>query len=552
MYFNNIKPLTIGLLLINSMEFIYANDNMHMMSNEDILCLKQNLQSNMHKKTDNMDHLSHNKTVKIVINKKSNKENKNNEISDDNELYYYNENYINNKFNDNKKINANSDNDEIDNLFENWNYNEKSETKNKYKKLSDKLLTRNITQLQKDVSPSKINVDRQKQRKLSNASKSSVKSHFSNPLNISHKNVLRKIDELLNSHEEIIPIITLQSDGLQVLDTIAHLLAFNSFYNLNNFGQNPYIFCASSASIPGLSLALDLQNQKDPTSNLSKIGDELIKTSKSKTENIIKKKCIDCNCNAFKLIWLSFFGCCIDYDEDNILDSLYIKIPNKTANNILTNILDLNCNSDIKIPNLVIKDVNYDSGIVHQVIKSNNSQDAKSNRNQIKLFVEPFVSVIKHFVDSKKPAIEKGIKFVENKMNNHALIKISSRDEENFIQQKNLNDSTVDRLFIILSSNVDNSGEIQHDTNKVEIEYKEVEYEKLEDNLHEIKINLYTANSIMNQNYSLEEKINNVKSILDNSSEFKYLINHLPQVDNSSSSIGSSEELKLQNISDEE
>ena len=392
----------------------------------------------------------------------------------------------------------------------------------------------------------------QKCRKLSNASKSSAKSHFSNPINISYKNIFRKIDELFNSHEEIIPIIVLQADGFQVLDTLAHLFAFNSFYNLSNFGQNPYIFCASSASIPGLSLALDLQNQKDPILNLSKIGNELIKTSKSKSENETKKKCINCSCNTFKLLWLSFFGCCIDYDEENILDSLYTKIPNKTANKIITNVLDLNYSSNINIPNFVIKDVNYDSGIVQQVLQSNNSQDSKSNKNQIKLFVEPFVSVVKHFVDSKKSTVEKGINFVENKMNNPALIKISSKDEENFIQQKKLNDSTVDRLFIILSSNVDNNCEIQKDTNKVEIEYKEVEYEKLEDNLHEIKINLYTANSITNQNYSLEEKINNMKDILNNSNEFKYLINHLPQGGTSSSSIVSSDELKLQNISEGE
>lgn len=539
MYFKNIKHLAMGLLLINSIDFIYASNDMHTMndviiSNKIVNDVKQNLQTNV----------INNNTKKVKWKDIMQKE-------DNNKISHYEENDINNSMVSNKGS-VNSNNDEIDNIFEDWDYNEKSKIKNNYKKLSDKLLTRNITQLQNDLQPA-MTINVPKIRKLSDASRSSVKSYFSNPLNISHRNGLRRIDEFLNSHEEIIPIIILQSDGLQVLDTIAHLLAFNSFYSLNNFGTNPYIFCASSASIPGLSLALDLQNLGDPTIHLEQIGQNLYKSTKTKnTDSFIKKKCSLCSWNTFKLVWLGLFGCCIDYDEDNIVDSLYTKINKKTANDIITNTLSLDCNSDISIPNLVIKDVNYDSKIIEQVLQANDNQDKKSTRNQMKLFAEPFVSFIKNFVDCKKSVVEKGIKFVEKNINGNDLIKISSKDEKNFIQQKKLNDSTVDRLFLILSSDVDNDSQIQKDTNNIEIEYKEIEYEKMKDDIHAIKITLYTTNSIINQNYSLEEKINNVKSVLNTSAEFKYLISNLPQVSNSSSSIGSNEDLKIQNISIEQ
>ena len=550
-----IKKLTTLLLLVNSMEFVFAMDSIREQNNQnDIFVLKQNLQDNINSKLSSINDLQNDKTVKMKAKSKACQENKKNEVNNNAVSSHYKENDMNN-LKDKNQNNTQNDNDEIDNIFENWTYNDSvnnddhsnSAVKTKYKELEDNLIKRSSTQYN---APLVIPVEPQNVRKLSDASKASVKSHFSNPLNISHKNVSKKIDELLNSHEEIIPIITLQSDGLQVLDTIAHLIAFNSFFNLSNFSTNPYIYCVSSASIPGLSLALDLQKLQDPCENLKKIGSKLCETAKQKsTSCILKKKCFNCSCSAFELLWLSLFGCCIDYDAENILDSLYTKIPNKTANNIITNILDLPRNSDIELPNLVIKGAKSDIKVIDQVLQSNNNQDTKSNKNQIKLFAEPFVSFIKHFVDCKKETVQKGINFVANNINTHDLIKISSRDEEDFIQQKNLNDSTVDRLAIILSSDVDNNSEIQQDTNNVEIEYKEIkDDEESQDKLHAIKINLYTANSILNPNYSLEEKINNVKLILDNSREFKYLVKNLPQMNSScDSSSESSIDLQIQN-----
>lgn len=538
MALNRIKTLTMGLLLLNSIDFIYSSDPMHKYNNSDeILTIKQNLQSNNIKENIVLDDTN----IKMIM--------KEDEKQDTNKLEQY-------KYNKLSIINKNksdsSDSDDIDNVFENWTYNKDNKKiswkKQQYLKLMSDL-QRNNTQIQKNIQIQPLmTVDVSNIRKLSDASKSSVKSHFSNPLTITHKNGLKKIDEYLNGHEEIMPIIVLQSDGLQVLDTIAHLLAFNSFFNLSNFGTNPYIFCASSASIPGLSLALDLQARKDPTKNLEEIGDKLYKAAKTKAaNNKFKNKC-SCSCNTFKLLWLNLFRYCIDYDEDTMIDSLYTKIPNKTANNIITDVLDLHNNSDINIPNLVIKDVNSDAGIVNQVLQANNAQDKKSNKNQIKLFAEPFVSLIKNFVDCKKQAVEKGIDFVENNIINNDLIKISSKDEAKFIQQNKLHDSTTDRLAIILSSDVDNNSQISRDTNNVKIEYKALEYEGLQNKLHTIKINLYTANSVVNSNYSLEEKYNNVKSTLDNSIEFKYLIKNLPQIGSSFNSSLISEDLKIEDM----
>ena len=58
---------------------------------------------------------------------------------------------------------------------------------------------------------------------------------------------------------------------------------------------------------------------------------------------------------------------------------------------------------------------------------------------------------------------------------------------------------------------------------------------------------MYTANSVVNPNYSLEEKYNNVKSTLDNSLEFKYLIKNLPQMSSFNSS-AISEDLKIEDM----
>ena len=349
MALNNIKTLVMGLLLVSSIDFIYASNPIHEYNNSDeILTIKQNLQSNNLKEDIVLDDTH----VKMTM--------KEDEKKDNNKLDHYEDNDMNII---NKKKSDSYDSDDIDNMFENWTYNKdhkKTSCKKQqyFKLMSD--LQRNNTQVQDNVIQIQplMTIDVPKIRKLSDASKSSVKSHFSNPLAITHKNGFKKIDEYLNGHEEIMPIIVLQSDGLQVLDTIAHLLAFNSFFNLNNFGTNPYIFCASSASIPGLSLALDLRDQRDPTGNLEEIGDKLYKAAKTKAaNNKFKKKC-SCSCNTFKLLWLNLFGCCIDYDEETMVDSLYTKIPNKTANNIITDVLDLHNNSDVNIPNLVIKDVN--------------------------------------------------------------------------------------------------------------------------------------------------------------------------------------------------
>lgn len=566
------KYLIIGLLLLNTINTIYANDQMNsgrvaIQINEynnqsDDLFLQNQLTTNNDLLPQPIDSDSKQLNSSDITN--SNKDIESNGINNDPEKasnetsqkLKLKENcvekfsIINHSQTDTNIKKIDSINDEIDssniedNIFDNWTYDwenkkqsvmnnnnkKQSETKKKYK------------EIEKDLQESNINFDTHQimtinsthnVRKLSDASCSSSKSYFSNPLVISNKNKFKKIDEYLNEHKEIIPIITLQADGLQVLDTIAHLSAFNSFYNLVNFGTNPYIYCASSAALLGLSLALDLQNQKDPGNNLEIIGSKLYQYSQV-NENIDsnkqKNKCCLGSCwNKFKLWVLNILECCIDYDEEDIIDSLYTKISNSTLKKTIKEVLDLNTKSKINIPNLIIKDVNSEAGVVEQVLQANKNQDSKSTKNSITLFSKPIVAVIKNFIKSDKKEVEKGINFVENNTQNNALIKISSQDEIQFIQQNNLNDSTIDRLAIIISSNVDNNGEIQNDLNSVKVEHKEVEYEGSQHKLHTIKINLYTNNSITNPNYSLNKKYSNIKEVLSKSKEFTHLIDSLPQ-----------------------
>ena len=167
-------------------------------------------------------------------------------------------------------------------------------------------------------------------------------------------------------------------------------------------------------------------------------------------------------------------------------------------------------------------------------MQANNNQNVKARNIQIKLFTDPIVSVIKKYITNNKESkytekVEKGVEFINNNIQNRDLSKITGQEEIEFIHNNKLNDTITDRLAIILSSNTDNDEQLTHDTNNVKIEYNELEDNKLKNKLHTIRINLFTSNSLTNPNYSLEEKYNSMKSILNNSEEFLYIINNLPQ-----------------------
>ncbi len=542
-----LQNILIGLLVLNTINIISASEIIKEQNINDNLCLRNQLTTNndalhqdiqLNDKNINLKNNNADKNIKLNNKNRSNK-------CVNSAILKLKENCVEkfsiiNDLQTNKEvkqvdIQQEDDSSSIDdNIFANWTYNEENKTnsliKKKYQRLNSNLQKNTINF---DIQPIVVTDNKQKIRKLSDASKSSAKSYFSNPVVISTNNKFKKIDEYLSGHKEIIPIITLQADGLQVLDTIAHLLAFNSYYKLINFGTNPYIYCASSGALPGLSLAFDLHNEQDPVNKLELIADKLYKNTKAKNTHSNVSDTITCcfgSWNALKLFWLKIFGCCIDYEDEDIIDSLYTKIPNNTLKNIIKEVLELTNKSNINIPNLIIKDVNSENGIVEQVLKANKNQDNKSIKNSITLFSKPFISVIKNFITNDKPAVEKGVDFVDNNIQGNALIKISSQDEIQFIQQKNLNDSTIDRLAIILSSNVDNNSQIQNDINNVKISYKKVEYEGSEDKLHTIKINIYTNNSITHPNYSFKNKYYNMKKVLSNSKELMYLIKHLPQM----------------------
>ena len=552
-----VKNIVMGLLLLNTLNAVSANEQLRDNNKSDDLFLQNQF-------TTHNDLLPQD-SKQPESSALSNEEIKNKNTLTDSTILRLRENCVENfsiinqlptarniKPVESIKEESNSDNID-DNLFDNWTYNgddcKQSVIKKKYQKLSSNLQKSTINF---DIAPTLTLNNPNNARKLSDASRSSVKSHkshFSNPLIISNTNKFKKLDKYLDGHKEIIPIITLQSDGLQVLDTIAHLSVFNSFYDLNNFGTSPYIYCASSAAIPGVSLALDLQKQNDPIANLELIGNKLYQEAQVKEDtesNTSKKSSCCCSWNAFKLFWLKIFGCCIDYENEDIVDSLYTRVSNNTVKNTMKDVLDLTNKSNVNIPNLIIKDVNSDANIIDQILQANKNQDKKSTKNQVTLFSKPFISVIKNFIKSDKKIVEKGINFAENNIKNDALIKINSNDEIKFMEQKNLNDSTTDRLAIIISSNVDTNDQIQNDINSVKIEQKEVEYEGSKDKLHVLKIILYTNNSITNPNYSLRKKYDNMRAALSNSKEFLHIIEKLPQM----SSMTDSSVIHDDNLSD--
>ena len=526
----SVKNIAIGLLLINSMRCIYASEDIK--KNGNILTLKQNL-------TDNL--------VKDITDKETAKEN----VSLDNtnipikdpendKILTLNRNEKNKKIKDTSQyeedeINAKNYGDDINYDFDNWTYNgdevKDSTIVAKYKDLSSQL-QRNNTQISHKIHLS-TNINVPKLMKLSSIRRQSLTSHFSNPVTIGNNNTLKKCDEYLSGDVEILPIITIQSDGLQVLDSIAQLMAFNDVYSINNFGTSPYIYCASSASVLGLSVAMDLQKSKDIKANLTKIGDKLLKNIPNKTSDNHQKKCC-CSCNLFKLLWLHTFGCCIDYDEEPIIDSMYSRIPTSTLDSIINNSLQLN--NSVNVPNLVIKDATANGNIIEQVKDANSSQNSKAIRNQIKLFTEPFVSVLKTFVSSDNGIIENGVNIIASNIKSYDLVKITSKDTINFMNKKNLYDSTIERVAIILDSDVDNNSKVQNDTNNLAIDLKEMEFDGVNDKLRTVKISLYTANSLINPDYSLENKYNNWKEILNNSDELKRVISNLPNINEQNNS----------------
>ena len=504
-----VKNLVMGLLLINSMDFIYASNNVEHYD-DNILTLKQNLSDNFIK---NGSKLKDSEVINDINN---------------NDSSQYAKKIMNNT--GNRYVNC-----KLDNLRHNKNNNKESAVKIKYTKLNN--------QLQMDNGNIKLlnNAGALPVDRLSLNSNNLLNASYSNPVEISDKNKQQRWEDYLNKHNDILPVITIQADGLQVLDSIAQLMAFNDFYNINNFGI-PYIYCASSASVVGLSIAMDLQKSKDPSENLIKIGNTLsqaVETAVNDDEesneenNDNKNKCC-CSCNCFKLVWLKIFGCCISYNEGAMIDSFYKMIPAATLNSIITESLQLNSSENLDIPNLVIKDVNSNTKIIEQVTSANRNQNKKAIKIQVKLFADPLLLLIKKFAnkvigssDANK-AIQYGIEKAEDKMKKDDLAKITDQDEINFIGQKHLHDEDIDRLLLILASNVDNNSTIKSDANGVNIECNALKFDGISEPLHTIKINLYTANSLTNPNYSLESKYNTFKDILSNSEEFMSLIDNLP------------------------
>ncbi|MBQ9441379.1 MAG: hypothetical protein IJU54_03195, partial [Alphaproteobacteria bacterium] len=384
-------------------------------------------------------------------------------------------------------------------------------------------------------------------------------SYYSNPITINNNTKQQKLEEYLNKHNDILPVIIIQADGLQVLDSVAQLMAFNDLYKVNNFGTSPYIYCASSASVAGLSLAMDLQKDKNPNENLMKIGNKSsqdVKTAINNHEEANNRKKCKCSCNLFKLIWMQLFGCCVSYNEEVMIDSFYKRIPAATLNSIIEESLQLNSNEKLNIPNLVIKDVNSDSKIIDQVTSANNNQNKKSIKNNVKLFADPLLLLIKKFAnkiisnDDANQVIQYGAEKVEDKMKQDGLSKITDKDNIDFIRQKNLHEEDVDRLLLILESNVDNNKTIMSDANGVNIECKELTFDEISEPLHTIKISLHTDNSLINPNYSLESKYNNFKNILSNSKEFNSLIANLPHIDEHESIIEDKENNNINNEHD--
>ena len=535
-----------GLLIINTSYCINASELLK--NNNELLALKQNC-SNTFAIESNTSHISNKNEARKEDEKETNKVDNSNvkneiEVKIDNNK---NKDQANNIHNSTEKKIANCSNSAInsidpDKLFENWTYdkdnikksntNKISDTKQQYLNLMNDLRKDDV----KDNIKKPITTLREKNNRKSSIS-SNGSSHFSNPLIISNQNKFKLADDYFSTHEELIPIIILQSDGMQVLDTIAHLSAFNDFYKLSNFGTCPYIYCASSAALPGLSLAYDLSNNTDPMTNLNKIGDELCKLKNSeknaKIQNNNKKKCC-CSMNCFKLCWMKLFGCCTNYDNEIIIDSLYTKINDNVANSIVKNIIGLNKTSSIKLPNFVIEDIKSNNSIVEQVLQANSNQNVIARNNQIRLFTDPIIAVIKKYISKNKESnynekLEKGVNFINNNIQSDDLSKITEKEEIQFIENNNLHDNNNNRLVIMLSSNVNNDNQITCDTNNINIEYKELEHKKFKNKLHAIVIRMFTGNCVTNKNYSLEEKYNNIKSILNSSEEFLHLIEKLPQ-----------------------
>lgn len=578
----NIKNFLMGILIVNTVYQVNASESNQVVpknDNSELMMLKQkrfddfsittnalninDKQVNQEidqKMEDNKieDDLSHymDNDFNEIHNGGNNSINEHNDVNNSNNIEEKLAYYSNNTFNSLEDNNSNADN-----IFENWTYNgveikEKqkdviSDKKKQYLNLMNNLRNNTLTD---KIKPT-ITINKHNTRKLSGSSSISVR--FYNPLMISNQNKFKLADNYLSNHEELIPIIVLQADGMQVLDTIAHLSAFNDFYNLSNFGTSPYIYCASSAALPGLSLALNLSKNINPIENLNQLGKELyrlknIEKEKQTNNDKAKKKCC-CSSNYFKLFWLGVFGCCIDYDDETVIDSMFNKIKDSTANNVITNTMGLTKTSDIKLPNLIIEDINTSNGIVEQVLQANNNTNVKARNIQIKLFTDPVVSVIKKYIANNKESkysekIEKGVDFISNTIKSNDLSKITDKEEIQFIQNNNLHDSTTNRLVIILSSNVDNNNQITNDANGMKIEYKEIECNKLKNKLRAIRINIFTHKSVTNPNYSLEEKYNNIKSMLNNSEEFLYIINGLPQNNSIDNSLDINNNTEINNI----
>ncbi|MBR1944651.1 MAG: hypothetical protein IJ848_04260 [Alphaproteobacteria bacterium] len=514
-----IKSLLSGILIINSINLLSASE-INNISSQDVMILNNNCIESFKTPNDSLntdDIRSPKKDANEEIEKEETEKN-------DKSLSHYEENTMNSV-----RIHDMS-NDDSNNVIEKSICSKSN--KNKYSKNKQQYFN-----LQKDLNS--INVKPFMTLREPNTKKlSGISSYFSNPVTVKNQNEYDTIDNYFKKYKELIPIIVLQSDGMQVRDTIAHLLAFNDFYNINNFGTSPYIYCASSAAIPGLSLAYDLSNNVDPMKKLNSIGNTLYKTSNSdKQQSNNKKKCC-CNMNIFKLCWLNTFGCCIDYDDETIIDSLYSKIKNNKANSIIKNIIGLTKESEINLPNFIIEDAKTNNNVVETVLQANSNQNTKAVKNQVKLFTDPLVAIIKKYLDNNKDSkyndkLEKGANFINNNIQNNDLSKITYNEELQFIKDNNLHNN---RLAIILSSDVDNT-DMQSDMNDITVECEELEYKELNDKLHAIRINIVTYNSLTNPNYySLEQKYNNIKSMLNNSKQFLHVIENLPHTNSSNDS----------------
>ena len=189
-----------GLLLINSMNFIYASNYTEHYEDK-MLTMKQNLSDNF---------INNDTKLKDI---------------EKNDSSAYAKKMMNNT--KSKYINYN-----LDNLSYNETDNHEPSIKCKSTKPNN--------QLQLNNSESKLfNTANTPQVKRLSLGLSA--SYYSNPITINNNTKQQKLEEYLNKHNDILPVIIIQADGLQVLDSVVQLMAFNDLYKINNFGTSPYI-----------------------------------------------------------------------------------------------------------------------------------------------------------------------------------------------------------------------------------------------------------------------------------------------------------------------